>query len=335
MKVVGTATVSVPQGTSYEPLIAPDGQRVVGLNDGKLCAIDLDGSHQVCTDAKVDVDVRDAAWSPDSTRIAFTEYYFRDFREPDIWVMDVTTGKTTDLTDDGVTSGGLKQDPKAQYDFYPSWSADGRSIRFARQVGTTIGRTILIESVPAGGGSVSQLGTISGQFVELAGLAFSPDGKTIAWSAGNSAWSSTTVHIRGVGGGTDHALSDAPVKGDQSLLSFSADSRYLLVDSAITYAQYDFRHSSARVYPAGGGAGQQVAADAIYPTWSPTGHALAFATAASRQTPALQVVAAPGGTPRTITSNGVFGFPDRLRLQWTEAGVFGSANGKSTLLRLA
>jgi hypothetical protein len=91
--------------------------------------------------------------------------------------MDTTTGKTTDLTDDGVTGARLPGKPTAQYDLYPSWSRDGGSIRFARQSGTTHGSTIAIESVSAGGGSVSQLGTISGALTELAGLVFSPDAR--------------------------------------------------------------------------------------------------------------------------------------------------------------
>jgi hypothetical protein len=87
----------------------------------------------------------------------------------------------------------------------------------------------------------------------------------IAWSAGNSDWSTSTGHVRPVGGGTDHALSDQPVKGDQALLSFSPDARYLLVDSLATYAQFTCcKNSTALVYSPGGGAGRQIAADAIY-----------------------------------------------------------------------
>jgi WD40-like Beta Propeller Repeat len=265
--------------------------------------------------------------------VAFTDDYFRRFLEPDVWVMDATTGKTTDLTDDGVTHGGFEANPKGQYDLYPSWSPNGRSIGFARQSGTSRGSTISIESVPAGGGWVSQLGTISGPLVELDGLVFSPDGTTIAWSTFNRSGETSTVHIGSVRGGAGRALSDKPVQGDQSLLSFSADSRYLLVDSRAPYAQYACcPPSAARVYPSSGGAGQQIATNANYPTWSPTGHALAFATPPPHST--LRVVAEPGGTARTIASSGPYAAPNGEPLQWTAAGLFTYAGSKSTLLRL-
>jgi hypothetical protein len=180
---------------------------------------------------------------------------------------------------------------------------------------------------------VSQLGTISGELIQLAGLAFSPDGKSVAWDVGNSDWSLSTVHVRSIGGGSDRALSDQPVRGDQSSLSFSADGRYLLVDSLARSAQYSCSpHSTAQVYRCSGGGGQQIASDAIFPTWSPTSHALAFATPEPKAT--VQVVGEPGGTPRTIGSSGPYSAVNGRRLQWTAAGLFVETGARSTLLRL-
>jgi hypothetical protein len=88
------------------------------------------------------------------------------------------------------------------------------------------------------------------------------------------------------------------------------------------------------VYPSAAGARQQPAPDTFVPTWSPTGHALAFATA-TWPTSTLQVVAQPGGTARTITPEGAYGAANRRGLQWTDPGLFGYVGGKPTLLRLA
>ncbi len=88
LKVTATTIVNAPQGVSGERSISPDGRRVIGVDGGKLCAFDVDGSHEACTDARVGADLRDAAWSPDSKHVALTDDYFLRFLEPDVWVMD-------------------------------------------------------------------------------------------------------------------------------------------------------------------------------------------------------------------------------------------------------
>jgi Tol biopolymer transport system component len=125
LKVTATTAVNAPQSISVERLISPDGRRVIGKDGARLCAFDVDGSHEVCTDAKVGGDLGNAEWSPDSSHVAFTDDYFREFLEPDVWVIDAATGKTTDLTDDGVTGGGFQPNSQGQYDLYPRWSPDG------------------------------------------------------------------------------------------------------------------------------------------------------------------------------------------------------------------
>ena len=49
------------------------------------------------------IDSESIRWSPDSRYLVLTEEFFRSFSEPDIWVFDTTTGKVTDITDDGTT----------------------------------------------------------------------------------------------------------------------------------------------------------------------------------------------------------------------------------------
>ena len=216
------------------------------------------------------------------------------------------------------------KDPKADYDLLPSWSKDSKSVRFARQAGDYAGSTIDVDSVPVGGGKVSQLGTLPGRLIELAALTFAPDGKTMAWSQGaDSGWSSSTVHV-GRLGAPGKALTTAPVKGDQSLLSFSPDGSYLLVDSFAGYGQFSCcAQSSAHVYRADGSDAQPVAKDAValYPGWGPSGHALAFTTPMPHAS--VDLVAEPGGTPHVLKSGErTFGAPNTVRIQWTPAGLF-------------
>lgn len=322
-KITGSVPVSASAGGQL--LISPDGRHLLGHVGGKLCVFDSNGAHQVCADAQVSADITYATWSPDSTKITFTDDFYKAFHEPDIWTMDAGTGKATDLTDDGVTKAQLggQPDPKTQFDLFPSWSPDSRSIRFARQAGGYTGTTIDIESIPAAGGQPRTIGTVDGQLIELAGLAFSPDGKTIAWTrAADSGWTNTTVHVRKLTGSGEQSLPEQ--KADQSQLSFSPDGTYLLVDSRATYGSYSCcATSSARVYPADGTAGAQVVAQdavALFPGWAPSGHALAFTTPMPHS--GIDLVAEPGGTPRVLKSGTACRAPNGQQLQWTAAGLF-------------
>ena len=332
-----TTTVAVSASAPAPLLISPDGRRVFAAQNSKACVSDPDGGHQACATAEVSVDTSRAVWSPDSTHVAYTDDFYRQFRDPDIWVLDAATGKATDLTDDGVTKiVPGKADPKANYDLLPSWSADSKSIRFARQSGEDTGSIIDVDSVPIGGGQISRSGTLSGRLIELAGLAFAPDGKSVAWSQGaNSGWTKSTVHV-GRLGDAGKALTDQPAEGDQSLLSFSPDGKYLLVDSQQTYGQYSCcAASSAKVYRADGSDAQPVAKDAValYPGWAPSGHALAFTTPIPHAS--VDLVAEPGEAPHVLkTGERTFGAPNTVRVQWTAAGLFLLDDGKAVIDQL-
>jgi Tol biopolymer transport system component len=70
---------------------------------------------------------RDPVWSPDSSKIAYTRFEVYDHPRAEkittgeIFVMDVTTRQTTQLTHNGL------------YEFEPTWSPDGQSIAYVRE----------------------------------------------------------------------------------------------------------------------------------------------------------------------------------------------------------
>lgn len=309
LKVTATTDVRLPSGD--HPLeLSPDGTKVAFSSGAKICVADTNGSHRVCpTDNKLAVDTTSFAWSPDGSKIAMTDDFYRLLHEPDIWVMNARTGAVKDITDDGVAKWDIGKAPaKAELDLFPSWSADSKTIRFTRQSARDR-KTIDLESIPATGGTPSKLGRISlGSTVYANSVVFSADGKTVAWSTGQQF--PYTAHIRGVSGGKTETLT-AKKGYDYNILSFSSDGKYLLADSQIAYASYASSHPGRPlVVTVGSGVSTPVAVDASasYPSWLGGTHAIVFEQFEQKDPvhSKLRVVATPGGKSRTLLT-GRFG----------------------------
>ncbi len=314
LKVSATQKLTVGNVTS----VSPDGRRVLIAGAGGFCVLDRDGAHKVCADEKkVQPDKQNYAWSPDGTQIVTTDDFFRDLREPDIWVMNTKTGAVRDITNDGVTSWNFNDPPpKADMDLWPAFSNDGKTIRFARQ-NSANPNTITLESIPADGGAVTKLGTLGGRVTTLNAVEFSADGKTIAWSDEHGG----TVHVRPTGGGVVRTVVAGGKELDNSLLSFSPDNKYLLVDSVAPYGQYVTTGGKPSVVSLANNRVGPVASDvtASYPTWAPDSDALLFIRL-SRGTGQLRVVVGPGGKSRELRSGGIMSVP-AYRLGWNPAGA--------------
>lgn len=308
LKVIATTKVRLPNGD--HPLqLSPDGTKVAFSSGAKICVANANGSHRVCpNDSKLAADTTSFAWSPDGSKIALTDDFYRLLHEPDIWVMDARTGALKDITDDGADKWDVgKMRAKAELDLFPSWSTDGKTIRFARQSARDR-KTIDLESIPATGGTPTKLGTIPlGSNAYANSLVFSPDGKTVAWSTGNEY--PYAAYIRGVSGGKTETLT-AKKKYDYNILSFSSDGKYLLMDSQLAYASFASRGGHPRVVTVGSGSTTPVAlgASASYPTWLGGTHAIVFEQSEQKDPlhSKLRVTATPGGKPRTLLT-GRFG----------------------------
>lgn len=303
LKVTATKKVGLPE-SAHPVQLSPDGRRIAYTASSQICVADIDGSHRICPKGKEMVaDKTSFSWSPDGSKIALTDDFYRDELEPDIWVMDTKTGELKDLTDDGVTRWNISRpDPKAQLDLFPNWSSDGKTIRFTRQSGTDK-KTVDLESIPAGGGKVTKLGSISpGSTPYNNSVVFSPDGKMVAWSTGQSVPES--AHLRQVSGGSVKTFT--PKQRDYNLLSFSPDGKYLLMDSQLAYTGYTVMNGQPQVVTVDSGDTSPVAGDASasYPTWLGGSDSLAFVKLEPKDpdNSQLRVVDGPGGKSRTLLS---------------------------------
>jgi Tol biopolymer transport system component len=224
---------------------SPDGTRVAVLHQQvSLCILEIATQRQVSCASLEDRNVtprpEDVVWSPDGTRLAFTELGFVLGTDSDLWVMDAASGALTNLTDDGV-EGALftldsAQASQISMDASPAWTPDGQFISFGRSGwanGTPTG-TVLAR-VPAGGGPVDVLAQVS--HTEPGALfhrsAWSPDGATLYYTYSgsladdprNGVW----TYSAGSGEIGPLALSDGSRVGAPALLQVSPTGSQLLV----------------------------------------------------------------------------------------------------------
>ncbi|GAB3462302.1 hypothetical protein GCM10027436_72090 [Actinophytocola sediminis] len=319
-----TVSASAKVELSGPARLSPDATKVLALT-ARPCVRDLDGADEVCVDEDVDADLANAAWSPDGTKLVFTDDFWKYMREPDVWVFDVTSGELRALTDDGVDDFDLSgPNEGADLDVLPSWSTDGEDILFVR--GQAKADTAELMSVPADGGEPSTLREIDCELTDVAGLAWSAS--RVAWTCGLD---SPEVFLADHTGG--EAQRAVPGEGgqDRMLLSFSPDGEWLLVDSFAQYGQYaQPAGGQALVVPADGGDPVPLADKAGYPTWSPEGHALAYIAVPDK----LMVLAEPAGEPAELRTAKAFSAPDDRRLAWAADRILLNADREPVLLTL-
>ncbi len=80
--------------------LAPDGSRFAYLKANGLCLYSLAGEQGDCVslDRDIHIDAETVQWSPDSTKLAFSENFLITFRDSDIWLYDIATNTLKDLT---------------------------------------------------------------------------------------------------------------------------------------------------------------------------------------------------------------------------------------------
>jgi dipeptidyl aminopeptidase/acylaminoacyl peptidase len=305
--------------------LSPDGDRLLWMDSEFPCVTALDGSDEQCVDDKQVVpDMRFARWSPDGTKLTFTDDDWSEY-EPDVWVFDTTSAELRNLTDDRKDELILEGPPNgAFFDLLPSWSPDGESIMFAR--GTSPETPMTLMTIPADGGELTRLREIPCAYEELTALTWSSE--HVAWTCG---FDRPEVWLgQHTGRPASVAVGGNKVE-DRTLLSFSPDGQWLLADSVYEEAgEYEDR-TGPLVVPAVGGDVRRVAVGLVaFPTWSPEGHALVYVEPSNT----LRYVSEPGGEPKKLhTARGLWA-QNSLRLNWSPGKLLVNTDVGPILLTL-
>lgn len=266
----GAAHATSPPIDSGEPVaidipdarilsLSPNGQLLAARTEtsgqaDRLCVYDVATQAQMsCGDLETEhISMQDdnVFWSPDSTKLAFTENGFRYFIDSDLWLMDASDGALTNLTDEGfegalpISTDDADQSSGPVYvDVLPAWAPDSRSIAISRSPidgGRFTGNDIV--SVDVTSGAVEPLTTVSPEVpgVVYFGLVWSPDGERLFYSVSypdrgepdNGVWQYDRSS-----GASSQILSSDPELGPPALVQVSADGATGLVIYPLAAAQ--------------------------------------------------------------------------------------------------
>jgi Tol biopolymer transport system component len=194
--------------------------------------------------------------SPDGERVVFTGALIGPGQGGvDVWTLPVEGGEPTRLA------------ISPTQDRYPCWSADGESVAFLRGEQKAKGEFAFnIHVVPAQGGEPVPL-TSDADGVEYASIAYSPDGKWLAY------FSNKTLRVMPVEGGESRVVTEVDVVHRHTELSWSPDSDRIAFTG----------RGSIWVVPVAGGEPEEVRtgvlgkdAENLHIAWSPDGKKIVF-----------------------------------------------------------
>lgn len=164
-------------GADYAPLatLSPDGAHIAwAMLKGKLrnkeqqiCVYTFHNADKVCHTLPGQINYYPyvLVWSPDSTRVAFTEDAVATGTESDLWVLNVVDGALSNLTDDGVEGNWRTMEYGSfDLDYLPMWGPDGSLYFWRTQPEDLFEGTLALYRIPAGGGDAELVRDLTDDF---------------------------------------------------------------------------------------------------------------------------------------------------------------------------
>jgi Tol biopolymer transport system component len=292
--------------------LAPDGSQFAYFKGNDLCMYSLTAEKGKCvTFDRISIDIESVRWSPDSTKLAFSENFIQTFRDSDIWVYDTAANTLKDVTPDPnrdkVATLLSNTDPNIVYtiDMIPQWSSDSQSITFIRYMFNQMQDAhALFYKVNLKDSSIQEVASADTHYtLSTYGFALSPDDSTIAYNLDTHGSEKDGTWFLDIATGKAK-FAAAPVQETAPwTYQYSPDGKILLtigVDLTGAIGPRKPEESPMYTLPVSGGRQQDLNTDTyVYAAgWGHEGSTLAYTTYDPQNTDkqGLYITSAPGQT---------------------------------------
>ncbi len=238
----GKATMVSHGGYPVQPRFSPDGKRIFHFNNAKegsgswqrlaIAVVSADGGHVATLPIEADENMYIPGWgggnrvSPNGKMIVFSGKTPKDLGlHFHVWIFPVEGGKPKQLT----------ESPAECSDMFPCWSPDGSAVAFVRaRVSKNyvegFGETN-IYIVNSTGGDPKLL-TSESDYVNFGPIAWSPDGRLLAYFARAESSGDATLNVIPVNSGESRVVGKVHSANVNIELAWSPDSKQIVFNGS-------------------------------------------------------------------------------------------------------